>query len=89
MTKENEDTFYTDAKPVLIWSSVITVVALAFSLIGQYTQADERYPYGSTWQVKCEQSADGRDAQCWLVEVPNQPISGIDIPFSKGSNEKD
>jgi len=49
----------------------------------------ERYPYGSTWQVKCEQSADGRDAQCWLVEVPNEPIEGIDIPFSKGSNEKD
>ena len=81
MTKQNEDTFYTDAKPVLIWSSVITVVALAFALIGQYAYAEERYPYGSTWQVKCEQSADGRDAQCWLVEVPNEPIVGIDIPF--------
>ena len=83
MTKQNEDTFYTDAKPVLIWSSVITVVALAFALVSQYAGAEERYPYGSTWQVKCEQSADGRDAQCWLVEVPNEPIVGIDIPFPK------
>jgi len=81
MTNENKDTFYTDAKPVLIWSSVITVVALAFALIGQYAYAEERYPYGSTWQIKCEQSADGRNAQCWLVEEPNDPVEGIDILF--------
>ena len=87
MTKQNEDSFYTDAKPVFIWSAVITVVALAFTLIGQYAYADERYPYGSTWQVKCEQSADGRDAQCWLVEVPNRPIAGIDIPFLEQTDE--
>jgi len=62
--------------PVLMGTLVFVMLLGLDAAVGS-----ERYPYGSTWQVKCEQSADGRDAQCWLVEVPNEPIVGIDIPF--------
>jgi len=55
----------------------LTVMA---GLVGS-AYADERYPYGSTWQVKCEQKEDGRQVQCWLVEVPNRPVPGIDTPL--------
>ena len=69
---------------VLVMSMVGAILFLAVMAgVVSLAYADERYPYGSTWQVKCQQSADGRDAQCWLVEVPNEPIVGIDIPFPK------
>ena len=43
----------------------------------------ERSPYGYTWQLKCEQKGTGQEVVCWMVEVPNQPVVGIDIPFEE------
>ena len=81
MTRAN-DNFYRDAKSVLVWSTIITVIALVFALIGQHAYASDD-DLGYTRQVKCEQKEDGRQVQCWLAEVPNQPVPGIDIPLGK------
>lgn len=48
--------------------------------------ANDSTPYGTTWQIKCDQRGTGQQVQCWMVEVPNQPIPGIDVPFEE---EKD
>jgi len=87
MTKANDD-FYRDAKSVLVWSTIITVIALVFALIGQYAYASED-DLGYTRQVKCEQKEDGRQVQCWLVEVPNRPVQGIDTPFEDEDDTAD
>jgi len=81
ITKAN-DNFYRDAKSVLVWSTIITVTALVFALIGQYAYASDD-DFGYTRQVKCEQKEDGRQVQCWLVEVPNKPVQGIDVSLKE------
>jgi len=87
MTRANDD-FYRDAKSVLFWSTLITVVALVFALISQYAYATEN-ELGSTWQVKCEQKDNGRQVVCWRVEVPNRPVQGINTPFEDEDDTAD
>ncbi len=78
--KETKNDFYEFARPVLLWTGIVTAFSLAGTVFANET---ERSPYGYTWQVKCEQSEDGREVVCWRVEVPNKPVAGIDIPFPK------
>jgi len=75
MTKTNED-WTRDAKPILVATAILTFVGVASA----YASEDD---LGYTRQVKCEQKEDGRQVQCWLVEVPNQPVPGIDIPLEE------
>ena len=75
MTKTNED-WTRDAKPILVATAILTFVGVASA----YASEDN---LGYTRQVKCEQKEDGRQVQCWLVEVPNQPVPGIDIPLEE------
>ena len=75
MTNRNED-WTRDAKPILLAAAVLTFVGVASA----YATEDD---LGYTRQVKCEQKEDGRQVQCWLVEVPNKPVPGIDIPLEE------
>ena len=75
MTKTNED-WTRDAKPIVVANAILTFVGVASA----YASEDN---LGYTRQVKCEQKEDGRQVQCWLVEVPNQPVPGIDIPLEE------
>ena len=59
------------------------VLSCAVGFYSALAFAGERTSYGDTWQLKCEQSIDGRDVVCWLVEIPNKPVPGIDIPFEE------
>ena len=59
-----------------------TVLSVAVGFYSALAFA-ERSPYGYTWQIKCEQKGTGQEVQCWMVEVPNKPVEGIDIPFPK------
>lgn len=58
------------------------VLSCSFSFFSALAFANDA-DYGSTWQVKCEQKEMGREVQCWLVEVPNKPVVGIDVPFEE------
>ena len=69
------DNFYEFAKPILYTAGIITALAIAPFAFA------ERSPHGYTWQIKCEQKGTGQEVQCWMVEVPNKPVVGIDIPF--------
>jgi len=80
MTKANED-WTKDAKPILLAAAVLTFVGVASA----YDSDDD---LGYTRQVKCEQKEDGRQVQCWLVEVPNKPVRGIDTPLEEDEDDK-
>jgi hypothetical protein len=60
--------------------SAIVAYALMAVLAGSVL-ANDHAPYGTTWQIKCEQRGTGKEAQCWMVEIPNKPVPGIDVPF--------
>ena len=59
------------------------VIAICGSFLSSLAFGNDQTPYGVTWQIKCEQKDTGQEVQCWLVEVPNQPVPGIDIPFEE------
>lgn len=60
-----------------IFHAVVLSVAAGFYSALAFADED----YGSTWQIKCQQKGTGQEVVCWMVEVPNKPVEGIDIPF--------
>lgn len=64
--------------PVLMSTLVFVMLLGLDAAVGS-----EDAPYGTTWQIKCDQQGTGKEAQCWMVEVPNQPVPGIDVPFEE------
>ena len=61
----------------------IVTIAICGSFLSSLAFADNQTPYGTTWQLKCDQKENGREVVCWIVEIPNQPVPGIDIPFEE------
>jgi len=79
---KTEDHWTRDAKPILVAAAILTVVAVA----GAHASEED---LGYTRQVKCEQKDNGRQVQCWLAEVPNRPVQGIDVPFEDKDDTAD
>jgi len=79
---KTEEDWTRDAKPIIIAAAILTFVGVASAYA-----SDEDLGY--TRQVKCEQKDNGRQVQCWLVEVPNQPVQGIDIPLEDTDDTAD
>ena len=74
--KKEKDKWTKDVKPVLLAAAILTFTGVTSVIACENN-------LGYTNQVKCEQSIDGRDVICWLVEIPNQPVPGIDIPLEE------